>query len=181
VGAVLRLLRAKRGTALLASPTGKAAKRLAEATGAPAKTLHRLLGVGFGGRIAHDAEHPLDADLIVVDEASMLDELLANMLVKAVPSGAHLLFVGDVDQLPSVGPGNVLRDLIAAGTVPTVRLQTLFRQARQSQIILAAHRVNAGQLPTTDGPADGPADFFLIREEDPLRTLALLRTVVAER
>jgi len=174
VRALLRLLRAKRGTALLASPTGKAAKRLAEATGAPAKTLHRLLGVGFGGRIAHDAEHPLDADLIVVDEASMLDELLANMLVKAVPSGAHLLFVGDVDQLPSVGPGNVLADLIASEQVAVVRLEVIFRQAAESGIIVNAHRILHGERPELRQYPD----FRFVPADDPDQAVDIIRDLV---
>ncbi|HEY7067371.1 MAG TPA: AAA family ATPase [Chloroflexota bacterium] len=175
VRALLRLLGAKRGTALLASPTGKAAKRLAEATGVPAKTLHRLLGVGFGGRIAHDAEHPLDADLIVVDEASMLDELLANMLVKAVPSGAHLLFVGDVDQLPSVGPGNVLADLIASEQVAVVRLEVIFRQAAESGIIVNAHRILHGERPELRQYPD----FRFVSAEDPDQAVEAIRDLVA--
>jgi exodeoxyribonuclease V alpha subunit len=175
VRALLRLLRAKRGTYLLASPTGKAAKRLAEATGAPARTLHRLLGVGFGGRIAHDAEHPLDADLIVVDEASMLDELLANMLVKAVPSGAHLLFVGDVDQLPSVGPGNVLADLIASEQVAVVRLEVIFRQAAESGIIVNAHRILHGERPELRQYPD----FRFVAADDPDQAVEAIRDLVA--
>lgn len=175
VRALLRLLRAKRGTYLLASPTGKAAKRLAEATGAPAKTLHRLLGVGFGGRVAHDATNPLDADLIVVDEASMLDVLLANMLVKAVPAGAHLLLVGDVDQLPSVGPGNVLADLIASELVPVVRLDVVFRQAAQSGIIVNAHRILRGERPDFRQYPD----FRFVAAEDPDQAVATIRDLVA--
>jgi exodeoxyribonuclease V alpha subunit len=175
VRALLRLLQAKRGTYLLASPTGKAAKRLAEATGAPAKTLHRLLGVGFGGRIAHDADHPLDADLIVVDEASMLDELLANTLVKAVPSGAHLLFVGDVDQLPSVGPGNVLADLIASEQVAVVRLEVIFRQAAESGIIVNAHRILHGERPELRQYAD----FRFVAADDPDQAVEAIRDLVA--
>jgi len=177
VRALLRLLQAKRGTALLASPTGKAAKRLAEATGVPAKTLHRLLGVGFGGRIAHDAEHPLDADLIVVDEASMLDELLANMLVKAVPSGAHLLFVGDVDQLPSVGPGNVLADLIASEQVAVVRLEVIFRQAAESGIVVNAHRILHGERPELRQYPD----FRFVPADDPDQAVDAIRDLVARR
>jgi exodeoxyribonuclease V alpha subunit len=175
VRALLRLLQAKRGTCLLASPTGKAAKRLAEATGAPAKTLHRLLGVGFGGHIGHDAEHPLDADLIVVDEASMLDELLANMLVKAVPSGAHLLFVGDVDQLPSVGPGNVLADLIASEQVAVVRLEVIFRQAAESGIIVNAHRILHGERPELRQYPD----FRFVAADEPEQAVAAIRDLVA--
>ena len=131
---------------VLAAPTGRAAKRLAELTGAEASTVHRLLELKPGGDAAYDRDRPLDADLVVVDEASMLDLLLANKLVKAVPPGAHLLFVGDVDQLPSVGAGEVLRDLLAAGSpVPAVRLTRIFRQAQQSGVVTNAHRINAGR------------------------------------
>ena len=147
--ALLRLLQAKRGTALLASPTGKAAKRLAEATGVAGEhAAPPARAWGLAGVFARDAEHPLEADLIVVDEASMLDELLANMLVKAVPSGAHLLFVGDVDQLPSVGLGNVLADLLASEQVAVVRLEVIFRQAAESGIIVNAHRILHGERPS---------------------------------
>jgi exodeoxyribonuclease V alpha subunit len=122
VRAVVALARAKRAKILLAAPTGRAAKRLAELAGLEAATLHRLLQLRPGGEAAFDRDHPLDADLVVVDEASMLDVLLANKLIKAIPPGAHLLFVGDVDQLPSVGAGEVLRDLLAAEQLPRVRL-----------------------------------------------------------
>src|SRR6266540_2414277 len=128
--AVVALARAKRAKVVLAAPTGRAAKRLAELAGLEAATLHRLLQLRPGGDAAFDRDNPLDADLVVVDEVSMLDLLLANKLVKAVPPGAHLLLVGDVDQLPSVGPGEVLRDLLAAATLPRVRLTQIFRQAQ---------------------------------------------------
>ncbi|MFD5762812.1 ATP-dependent RecD-like DNA helicase, partial [Streptomyces sp. NPDC127044] len=130
---------------VLAAPTGRAAKRLAELTGADASTVHRLLELKPGGDAAYDKDRPLDADLVVVDEASMLDLLLANKLVKAVPPGAHLLFVGDVDQLPSVGAGEVLRDLLAdRSPIPSVRLTQVFRQAQQSGVVTNAHRINSG-------------------------------------
>lgn len=130
VRSIVELARAKRARVLLAAPTGRAAKRLAELTGAEASTVHRLLELKPGGDAAYDRDRPLEADLVVVDEASMLDLLLANKLVKAVPPGAHLLFVGDVDQLPSVGAGEVLRDLLAdGGPIPAVRLTRVFRQA----------------------------------------------------
>jgi exodeoxyribonuclease V alpha subunit len=176
VRALLTLLQAKRGTYLLASPTGKAAKRLSEATGAPAKTLHRLLGLGFDGQAAHDADHPLDADLVVVDEASMLDLLLANQLVRAVPRGAHLLLVGDADQLPSVGAGNVLADLIASQQVPVVRLEVIFRQAAQSGIVINAHRILRGEPPDLHGFPD----FRFLAADEPDEALARLRTLLTE-
>ncbi|MGH9003615.1 MAG: SF1B family DNA helicase RecD2, partial [Acidimicrobiia bacterium] len=135
VRAIVALARAKQAKIVLAAPTGRAAKRLAELAGLQAATLHRLLQLRPGGDAAFDRDHPLDGDLVVVDEASMLDVLLANKLVKAVPSGAHLLLVGDVDQLPSVGAGEVLRDLLAAERLPRVRLTHVFRQAQQSGVV----------------------------------------------
>ena len=120
---------------VLVAPTGRAAKRLAELTGHEASTVHRLLELQPGGDPRYDRDHPLDADLVVVDECSMMDVILANKLIKAIPDGAHLLLVGDVDQLPSVGAGEVLRDLLAANTIPRVRLTQIFRQAQQSGIV----------------------------------------------
>src|SRR5204863_8728164 len=133
--------------------TGRAAKRLAELVGHDAATIHRLLELRPGGDPSFDADKPLDAALVVIDEASMVDVILANKLVKAVAPGAHLLLVGDVDQLPSVGAGEVLRDLLGSGAVPSVRLTRVFRQAAQSGVVANAHRVNAGQSPQTRGLA----------------------------
>ncbi|RSS83915.1 ATP-dependent RecD-like DNA helicase [Streptomyces sp. WAC06614] len=163
VRSIVELARAKKAKVVLAAPTGRAAKRLSELTGAEASTVHRLLELKPGGDAAYDRDRPLDADLVVVDEASMLDLLLANKLVKAVAPGAHLLFVGDVDQLPSVGAGEVLRDLLAeGGPVPAVRLTRIFRQAQQSGVVTNAHRINSGVPPLTEGLPD----FFLFAEED---------------
>ncbi|MGW7359032.1 SF1B family DNA helicase RecD2 [Streptomyces sp. NPDC054802] len=163
VRSVVELARAKKAKVVLAAPTGRAAKRLAELTGAEASTVHRLLELKPGGDAAYDRDRPLDADLVVVDEASMLDLLLANKLVKAVAPGAHLLMVGDVDQLPSVGAGEVLRDLLAdGGPVPNVRLTRIFRQAQQSGVVTNAHRINSGLQPVTTGLED----FFLFVEEE---------------
>ncbi|MEU3993906.1 AAA family ATPase [Streptomyces platensis] len=203
VRSVVELARAKKATVVLAAPTGRAAKRLSELTGAEASTVHRLLELKPGGDAAYDADRPLDADLVVVDEASMLDLLLANKLVKAVPPGAHLLLVGDVDQLPSVGAGEVLRDLLAGGgaarggsprtesgggsdrgggrvtggTVPAVRLTRIFRQAQQSGVVTNAHRINSGAPPITSGMTD----FFLFAEEDAEEAARLTVDVVARR
>ncbi|MBD0747410.1 ATP-dependent RecD-like DNA helicase [Streptomyces sp. CBMA152] len=163
VRSVVELARAKKAKVVLAAPTGRAAKRLAELTGADASTVHRLLELKPGGDAAYDKDRPLDADLVVVDEASMLDLLLANKLVKAVAPGAHLLMVGDVDQLPSVGAGEVLRDLLAeGGPVPRVRLTRIFRQAQQSGVVTNAHRINSGVPPLTQGLSD----FFHFVEEE---------------
>ncbi|MEU9605352.1 ATP-dependent RecD-like DNA helicase [Streptomyces sp. NPDC048057] len=163
VRSVVELARAKKAKVVLAAPTGRAAKRLSELTGAEASTVHRLLELKPGGDAAYDRDRPLDADLVVVDEASMLDLLLANKLVKAVAPGAHLLLVGDVDQLPSVGAGEVLRDLLAdGGPVPNVRLTQIFRQAQQSGVVTNAHRINSGVPPITTGLPD----FFHFVVED---------------
>ncbi|GAA3062229.1 ATP-dependent RecD-like DNA helicase [Streptomyces olivoverticillatus] len=178
VRSVVELARAKQAKVVLAAPTGRAAKRLSELTGAEASTVHRLLELKPGGDAAYDRERPLDADLVVVDEASMLDLLLANKLVKAVAPGAHLLLVGDVDQLPSVGAGEVLRDLLAPdGPVPAVRLTRIFRQAQQSGVVTNAHRINSGVPPITQGLTD----FFLFAEEDTEEAGRLTVDVAARR
>ncbi|WP_182909420.1 ATP-dependent RecD-like DNA helicase [Microbispora sp. H13382] len=177
VRSVVTLARAKRAKVILAAPTGRAAKRLAELTGHEATTVHRLLQLRPGGDATFDRDNPLDADLVVVDEASMLDLLLANKLAKAVAPGAHLLFVGDVDQLPSVGAGEVLRDLLAAPAVPRVRLTQIFRQAQESGVVVNAHRVNTGQQPLV---REFP-DFFLFPCEEPEEIAALTVDVVARR
>jgi exodeoxyribonuclease V alpha subunit len=177
VRAVVTLARTKHAKVVLVAPTGRAAKRLSELAGFEAATLHRLLQLRPGGDAAFDRDHPLDADLVVVDEASMLDVLLANKLVKAIGPGAHLLVVGDVDQLPSVGAGEVLRDLLAADRVPRVRLTHVFRQAQQSGVVANAHRINAGQHPVTHGLND----FFLFPEEDSERVADLVVDIVANR
>ncbi|MFJ6717747.1 MULTISPECIES: ATP-dependent RecD-like DNA helicase [unclassified Streptomyces] len=178
VRSIVELARAKKAKVVLAAPTGRAAKRLSELTGADASTVHRLLELKPGGDAAFDRDRPLDADLVVVDEASMLDLLLANKLVKAVAPGAHLLLVGDVDQLPSVGAGEVLRDLLAEdGPVPAVRLTRIFRQAQQSGVVTNAHRINTGVPPITDGLPD----FFLFPEEDTEEAGRLAVDVAARR
>lgn len=178
VRSIVELARAKKARVVLAAPTGRAAKRLAELTGAEASTVHRLLELKPGGDAAYDRDKPLDADLVVVDEASMLDLLLANKLVKAVAPGAHLLLVGDVDQLPSVGAGEVLSDLLADGSpVPSVRLTRIFRQAQQSGVVTNAHRINSGAQPLTQGLSD----FFLFVEDDTEEAGRLTVDVAARR
>ena len=164
----------------LAAPTGRAAKRLSEATGTEARTLHRLLEFDpQARRFKRHRDRPLEADLVVVDEASMLDCLLARSLLDAVPDQSRLILVGDVDQLPSVGPGRVLHDLIRCGRVPVVRLEAIFRQAAASLIVQNAHRINRGELPALE--ADPRADFFFIEREAPEELLATLRHLIAER
>ena len=178
--AVLTLLGARGYRALLAAPTGRAAKRLAEATGEPAKTLHRLLEFkpAMGQLFQRNDENPLEADMVVVDEVSMVDVQLMNHLTKAIAMGTHVLLVGDVDQLPSVGPGNVLRDLIASRVIPTVALTQIFRQAEDSHIIVNAHRINQGEMPVFD-PAS--RDFFLFPAEDAAAAADWIVQVVTRR
>jgi exodeoxyribonuclease V alpha subunit len=177
VRSVVALAKAKKAKIILAAPTGRAARRLAELAGIEAATLHRLLQLRPGGDAAFDRDHPLDADLVVVDEASMLDVLLANTLVKAVPPGAPLLFVGDVDQLPSVGAGEVLRDLLGSGALPGVRLTHIFRQAQHSGVVTNAHRINGGEMPVMTGLED----FFLFAQDDPEQVADLVVDVVVNR
>jgi exodeoxyribonuclease V alpha subunit len=177
VRSVVELARARKAKVVLAAPTGRAAKRLAELTGHEAATIHRLLKLQPGGDPEFDANNPLDADLVVIDETSMVDVILANKLVKAVAPGAHLLLVGDVDQLPSVGAGEVLRDLIGAQTLPVVRLTKIFRQAQQSGIVVNAHRVNAGRPPELTGYPD----FFWFNSDETEATAALVADIVARR
>jgi len=170
----------------LASPTGRAAKRLSEATGHPAKTIHRLLEFSPVEGFKHNQESPLNVDFLIVDEASMLDLLLTNNLLKALRPGTHLLLVGDVDQLPSVGAGDVLRDLIASGVAPVTRLTTIFRQAANSQIITNAHRINQGKLPIFSNNLPNPGqggsgDFFLFPAEDAASAADWVVAVVTER
>ncbi len=167
VNAILRILAAKGIQLLLCAPTGRAAKRMTEATGMEAKTIHRLLEFdpkAFGFK--RDQENPLECDLLVVDESSMVDVMLMQSLVNAIPDSAALLIVGDIDQLPSVGPGQVLADIIASGTVPVVRLTEVFRQAAQSRIITTAHLINQGRIPDL-GKVEGETDFYFIPADDP--------------
>ncbi|HEY7374411.1 MAG TPA: AAA family ATPase, partial [Polyangia bacterium] len=172
---------AKKGAAVaLAAPTGRAAKRLADATGMPASTLHRLLEwKPAEASFARNAARPLEADVLIVDEASMVDVRLGADLVGALPPSARLVLVGDVDQLPSVGPGTVLGDVIASGAVPVVRLTEIFRQAAESLIVVNAHRIHDGDMPELGAGAD--RDFFFLEEEDPARAAALIRDLVTVR
>ncbi|GAB4445584.1 MAG: ATP-dependent RecD-like DNA helicase [Anaerolineae bacterium] len=180
VKAVLRLLASKGRSALLAAPTGRAAKRLAESTGQEAKTIHRLLEVSpsEGFKFQRNQDNPLDADLLILDECSMIDLILMNNVLKAIAPATHLLLVGDADQLPSVGAGNVLRDLIGSGAVPVTTLDVIFRQAADSSIITNAHRINRGELPLF--PKDRQ-DFYFFGKEEPEEAADLLVDIVARR
>jgi exodeoxyribonuclease V alpha subunit len=179
-GSIIRLIKQRSHSVLLAAPTGRAAKRLSEATGLEGKTIHRLLEFkpGVNGPFLRDQENPLDADLIIIDETSMVDILLMNHLLGAVEQGSHLLLVGDVDQLPSVGPGNVLRDMIASGVIPVTRLETIFRQAEDSFIIVNAHRINQGETPIF---SRGARDFFLFQEKDAQKAADWVIDLVSKR
>ncbi len=161
----------------LCAPTGRAAKRLAEAAERPAQTIHRMLKYTPAEGFRFNAENPLDVDCLIVDEASMLDLLLTNHLLKAVDPAAHVLFVGDVDQLPSVGAGDVLRDIIASGRAAVVRLTTIFRQAAESGIVVNAHRINRGEMPLLNEFGD----FYFFSVEDPQQGADLLVEIVKER
>ena len=181
--ALLMVLRKRKIEVALAAPTGRAAKRLTEATGAvgfQAKTLHRLLEYApHDNSYQRNEENPLPYQFVIVDEASMVDILLFYHLLKALPKDAHLLLVGDADQLPSVGPGNVLRDLLRSEAIPSIVLTELFRQAKQSQIVVNAHRINAGQMPLLN--RDVGSDFFFVPEEDPIRAQHLVLDFVQRR
>jgi len=173
VQGITQIFAERKQRVLLAAPTGRAAKRLAQATGSDAKTIHRLLE--FNPRswtFTRDRENPLEADVVVVDEVSMLDIELAGHLLGAIRPGCRLVLVGDADQLPSVGPGNVLGDLIASGVVPFVRLDHIFRQGEASRIVVNAHRINSGQMPITDGN-NPDADFYFVARDDPVEAAEL--------
>ena len=163
---------------LLAAPTGRAAKRMSEVTGREAATIHRLLGYQ-NGAFMHDADTPLEGDALIIDEVSMVDTLLMRHLLDAVPERMRLVLVGDVDQLPSVGPGCILRDIIDAGTVPVCRLTEIYRQAQGSQIIMNAHAVNEGRAPATDNPEG--TDFWFFRCEDKLQIPRLIVDLVSRK
>ncbi len=181
IRAIIRIFSKADLKTLLAAPTGRAAKRLSEASGRPAKTIHRLLeySVSLNG-FQRNHDNPLDGDLLVVDEASMIDTVLMHHLLKAVPGGATLILAGDVNQLPSVGAGNVLKDIIESGVCPVASLTEIFRQAKTSRIIVNAHKINSGVIPRAD-PYDADADFFFIRRDDPEKAAALIVNLVKER
>jgi exodeoxyribonuclease V alpha subunit len=183
VNSILKIISAKKVTVLLAAPTGRAAKRLTETTGLTAKTIHRLLEFDPQNRkFKRDQDNPLELDLLVVDEASMIDVVLMNQLLRAVPSKAALLLVGDIDQLPSVGPGSVLEDLINSNLIPTARLSEIFRQAASSKIISNAHRINQGQMPLVPDKTDpGLHDFYMINYEAPEEIQTAIIALVSKR
>jgi exodeoxyribonuclease V alpha subunit len=181
VNAILRILAAKKVCLLLCAPTGRAAKRMTETTGYEAKTIHRLLEINpKTGGFRKNEESPLDCDLLVVDETSMVDVVLMNSLLKAAADHTAVLFVGDIDQLPPVGPGQALADIIASGAVPVVTLTEVFRQAALSQIVQTAHRINSGQMPDLSAPRDA-TDFYFVEASGPDIAITRLIELVKER
>jgi exodeoxyribonuclease V alpha subunit len=182
INGIIRILGKKKLSILLAAPTGRAAKKMAETTGHEAKTLHRLLEWSpKSNTFVRDPAHPLEADLVIIDEASMLDTVMAYNLLLALPAHCQLVLVGDVDQLPSVGPGTVLLDFIRSRAVPVARLAHIFRQAEQSRIVVNAHRINAGDMPLLAGEGEPQSDFYFIEKPEPEQVLATLKTLVSER
>ncbi|MEJ2695399.1 MAG: ATP-dependent RecD-like DNA helicase [Candidatus Sulfobium sp.] len=182
INAIIRITGRRGQKTLLAAPTGRAAKRMTETCGREARTIHRLLEFSpKEGGFKKNSESPLDADLVIVDESSMIDTLLMHHLLKAVPKSATLILVGDVDQLPSVGPGNVLRDIIDSGFVPVARLNEIFRQSRSSLIILNAHRINDGEFPSFPAGNQTPQDFYFIQMEDPEKVREMIVDMCRDR
>ena len=164
---------------LLAAPTGRAAKRMSEATGMEAKTIHRLLEFNPRDGYKRNEENPLEGDALIVDECSMIDIILMNSLMKAIPSSMRVVFVGDIDQLPSVGAGNVLRDLIESEKIPVIRLTRIFRQAQTSRIVMSAHAINQGRFPDTSNGKQ--TDFFFIQQEEPEKVAEEIVNLVKNR
>ena len=176
---IIAAFKARHMSILLAAPTGRAAKRMTEATGMEAKTIHRLLEYNPMDGYKRNDENPLEGDALIVDECSMIDILLFYNLMKAIPSNMRLILVGDIDQLPSVGAGNVLRDIIDSQQIPVVRLTRIFRQAQSSRIVMNAHAINAGQFPNIKNGLD--SDFFFINQEDADEMVKLIIGLVRER
>jgi len=182
INAILKIFTKVTDNIMLAAPTGRAAKRMNEATGHPARTIHRMLEYSLRkGGFQKNEEHPLTCDLLIVDEASMIDTVLMHHLLKAIPPRATLVLVGDIHQLPSVGPGNVLKDIIASGVVRVVALREIFRQAQASSIIVNAHKINQGHLPTLSRSGLKLDDFYFIEQEDPDAVLKTILELTQER
>ena len=182
INAIIRICSIIKTKIMLAAPTGRAAKRMTETTGHEAKTIHRLLEYSRQkGGFQKNEKAPLDCELLIVDEASMIDTLLMHHLLKAVPAWATFVLVGDVNQLPSVGAGNVLKDIIDSRAVPVVKLNEIFRQARESSIIVNAHSINEGRMPNLVSSQDRLDDFYFIEQEDPQKVMELIIALVKER
>jgi exodeoxyribonuclease V alpha subunit len=181
INAILKIFSELKIKILLAAPTGRAAKRMSEATGHEAKTIHRLLEYSFAkGGFQKNEEKPLTCDLLILDEVSMVDTVLMHHLTKAIPAFATVILVGDVNQLPSVGAGNVLNDIIASNVIPVVELKEIFRQARESRIIVNAHKINNGILPAFEDH-EPSNDFYFIQQEDPEKVLEIILELTKER
>lgn len=182
INAVLKIISAIKAKIMLAAPTGRAAKRMSEATGNEAKTIHRMLEYSMQkGGFQRNEDNPLDCDLLIIDEASMIDTLLMHHLLKAIPATATFIMVGDVNQLPSVGAGNVLKDIIDSGIAPVVQLNEIFRQAKESSIIVNAHKINEGLKPDMKSQKDKLDDFYFIEQEDPQKVLEIVIRLVKQR
>ena len=182
INAILKIFSKLRVKIMLAAPTGRAAKRMSEATGHEAKTIHRMLEYSIQkGGFQKNEEKPLDCDLLVVDETSMIDTILMHHLLKAIPPGATFILVGDVNQLPSVGAGNVLKDIIASGKMQVVELNEIFRQAKESLIIVNAHKINSGLLPSFKSSGQKLDDFYFVEQEDPEEVLRIILELTKER
>ena len=182
INAVIRIYRELGAKILLAAPTGRAAKRMSEATGYPARTIHRMLEFSpHKGGFQKDQDHPLEVDVLILDETSMIDAVLMYHLLKAVPSKASVIMVGDVNQLPSVGAGSVLKDIIRSKAVPVVKLTDIFRQAGASRIVVNAHRINGGLLPELSSGRTSLEDFYFIEQEDAEQALKIVLELVCER
>ncbi|MBU2622514.1 MAG: AAA family ATPase, partial [Proteobacteria bacterium] len=181
INAIIKIFQRLGIKILLAAPTGRAAKRMTEATGFGAKTIHRMLEYNpEKGGFQRDEKNPLECNLLIVDEASMIDTLLMFSMLKAVPPEAALILVGDVNQLPSVGAGNVLNDVIESGLVPVVTLTEIFRQAKESRIVINAHRINSGEMPFLKADENG-SDFYFIEQDNPEKIIEIIRELVTER
>ena len=184
INAMIKIFSRLKTTIMLAAPTGRAAKRMSETTGHSASTIHRLLKFSIQKRgFQKNEEYPLNCDLLIVDEASMIDTILMHHLLKAIPIGATFILVGDVHQLPSVGPGNVLSDIITSGLIPVIELNEIFRQAKESRIIINAHKINRGIIPDirAQDSSGSRKDFYFIRQEDPEKVLEIIIELVKER
>ena len=182
INAVIKIYRAVGARILLAAPTGRASKRMSEATGYPARTIHRMLEYSFQkGGFQRNQDHPLEVDVLILDEVSMVDTFLMYHLLKAVPAEATLVMVGDVNQLPSVGPGSVLKDIIKSSVVPVVELKEIFRQAGESLIIVNAHKINNGAMPVLKTSKEGLEDFYFVEQDDPGQALGIIMELVCER
>ncbi|MGD8228992.1 MAG: ATP-dependent RecD-like DNA helicase [Desulfobacteraceae bacterium] len=182
INAVIKIYRAVGARILLAAPTGRASKRMSEATGYPARTIHRMLEYSFQkGGFQRNQDHPLEVDVLILDEVSMVDTILMYHLLKAVPPEATLVMVGDVNQLPSVGPGSVLKDIIRSNVVPVVELKEIFRQAGESLIVVNAHKINKGVMPKLKPDKEHLEDFYFIEQDDPEQVLKTIMELVCER